>query len=297
LSAAQRPNVLLIVVHDVGTRLGCHGETSVRTPALDDLAEEGVRFDRHFATACFCSPSRGSIITGKHPHVNGLMGLVNLNWDLPESNVTLAQMVGAAGYETYLFGLQHEATDARRLGFQHVSDRSVPSKCHTVAGLVTEFLRSRPRKAPPFYARVGFSEVHRPWSSYEADDPADVRVPGYLADTPGARQDVAMFHGSIRSMDAAVGAILAALDESGLRDDTIAVFTTDHGIAFPRAKATLYDPGINTTLLMRWPEGFPGGGVHRELLSNVDLEPILKPDLALYYGHAWQLLSQHTSEQ
>ncbi|MFQ5810095.1 MAG: sulfatase-like hydrolase/transferase, partial [Armatimonadota bacterium] len=65
MSDGKRPNVLLIVVHDLGTRLGCYGEESVRTPALDNLADEGVRFDRQFATACFCSPSRGSIITGK----------------------------------------------------------------------------------------------------------------------------------------------------------------------------------------------------------------------------------------
>jgi len=275
LSNRRRPNVLLIVVHDLGTRLGCCGETSVRTPALDTLAQEGVRFDSNFATACFCSPSRGSIITGKHPHINGLMGLVNLDWDLPDGNATLAQMLGAAGYETYLFGLQHEVKDVGRLGFHHVSDRSVRNECHTVAGQVADFLRSMGNKERPFYARVGFFEVHRPWGKYEPDDPADVHVPGHLTDTPGARRDLAMFHGAIRSMDAAVGSILAALDESGSRDDTLLVFTTDHGIAFPRAKATLYDPGINTALLMRWPAGFPGGRVYDELLSNVDLVPTL----------------------
>ena len=272
---SRRPNILLIIVHDLGTRLGCYGEGSVHTPALNNLAQEGARFDRHLATACFCSPSRGSIITGKHPHVNGLMGLVNLDWDLPDSNVTLAHMLGGAGYDTYLFGLQHEVKDAARLGFDHVSDRSRSNECHAVARLVNRFLRSHPKTAPPFYARVGFFEVHRPWEKYEPDDPAHMRVPGYLADTPGARQDLAMFNGSIRSMDNAVGHILATLDQSGLRDDTLVVFTTDHGIAFPRAKATLYDPGIKTALLVRWPEALPAGRVHTELLSNVDLLPTL----------------------
>jgi arylsulfatase A-like enzyme len=142
-----------------------------------------------------------------------------------------------------------------------------------VSEQVCDFLRARPRDAEPFYARVGFFEVHRAWDKYDADAPADVRVPAYLTDTPGARQDLAMFHGAIRAMDAAVGAIVSALDEAGLRDDTLLMFTTDHGIAFPRAKATLYDPGINTALLMRWPEGFPGGRAYAELLSNVDILP------------------------
>jgi len=273
LRDSPRPNVLIIITHDLGARLGCYGETTVSSPVLDDFAASGVRFERHFATACFCSPSRGAIFTGKHPHVNGLMGLVNLDWDLPEGNRTLAHLLGSSGYETYLFGMQHEVKDVRRLGFRHLPDRSIGSGCHAVAGQVADFLRSRRTEQDPFYARVGFLEVHRPWERYEADDPAQVRVPPYLADTPGARQDVAMFHGAIRSMDGAVGTILKALDESGLGPNTLVVFTTDHGIAFPRAKATLYDPGIHTTLLMRWPEGFPGGRVSEELISNIDLLP------------------------
>ncbi|MBM4049785.1 MAG: sulfatase [Planctomycetes bacterium] len=268
-----RPNILLITVHDLGTRLGCYGETSVQTPALDRLAAHGVRFVNHFATAPYCSPSRGGIITGKYPHVNGLMGLVNLGWNLPPSNLTLDQALGHAGYETLLFGHQHEVKDVAQLGFHHLPDRSVGVRCGPVAAQVAEFLARR-REERPFYARVGFGEVHRPYESYPADDPARVRVPPHLKDTPGARQDLAMFHGCIRTMDAAVGRILDALGSSGLAENTLVVFTTDHGIAFPRAKATLYDPGIRTTLLLRGP-GIRPGQVASELISNVDVFPSL----------------------
>ena len=129
--------------------------------------------------------------------------------------------------------------------------------------------------ARPFYARVGFSEVHRPYERYSADDPESVTVPPYLCDTPGARRDVAMFHGSIRFMDQHIGNILDALGRSGLSKSTIVVFTTDHGIALPRAKATLYDPGLRTALIVRWPEGVAGGRTVRELVSNIDLLPSL----------------------
>ena len=129
--------------------------------------------------------------------------------------------------------------------------------------------------ARPFYARVGFSEVHRPYERYSADDPESVTVPPYLCDTPGARRDVAMFHGSIRFMDQHIGNILDALGRSGLSKSTIVVFTTDHGVAFPRAKATLYDPGLRTALIVRWPEGVAGGRTVRELVSNIDLLPSL----------------------
>ncbi|MEW6355341.1 MAG: sulfatase [Planctomycetota bacterium] len=270
----KRPNIMLIIVHDLGARLGCYGERSVHSPCLDALAAEGVRFDNHFAAACYCSPSRGAIITGKYPHVNGLMGLVNLDWDLPRSNRTLDQVLGDARYETYLFGLQHEVKQVEHLGFKHLPDRSVGVACERVAPQVAEFLRGWKGEAP-FYARAGFGEVHRKYDRYKREDPATVDVPPYMKDTPGAREDLAMFHGAIRTMDAAVGTILDALDEAGLEDNTIVLFTTDHGPAFPRAKATLYDPGIQTTLLMRWPEGFEGGKVYPQMLSNVDIMPTI----------------------
>ena len=278
MTSTTTPNILLIITHDLGTRLNCYGETSVQTPALDALAEGGVRFENHFCTAPFCSPSRGSIITGKYPHSNGLMGLVNLGWGLPEPNTTMAQILASTGHETFLFGLQHEVKDPKRLEsyFHHVSDRSLGCSCDDVAALVIDFLKARGKeKAKPFYARVGFSEVHRPYERYKPDDPESVIVPPYLQDTPGVRQDIAMFHGSIRRMDEAVGSILNTLENSGLSENTIVVFTTDHGIAFPRAKATLYDPGLRTTLIIRWPEGIAGGRTIRELISNIDLLPSL----------------------
>jgi arylsulfatase A-like enzyme len=276
--SSDRPNILLIVPHDLGTHLGCYGRTGVDSPALDRLAREGVLFENHFCTAPYCSPSRGAILTGKHPHINGLMGLVNLGWDLPEGNATLAHLLRGAGYETLLFGTQHEVRDSARLDecFDRVSPREVPHFCQDVARDVVEFLEGRARDADgPFYARMGCFEVHRPWERYEPDALDRAAVPPFLEDTPGAREDFAMFHGAIRALDRAVGQILDALDRTGLADNTIVAFTTDHGIDFPRAKGTLYDPGIHTTLLMRWRGRLEPGRRVPEMISNVDLLPSL----------------------
>lgn len=275
-----RPNILLIVVHDLGTQLGCYGKRTVDSPNLDVFAEEGVRFVNHFATATFCSPSRGSIITGKYPHSSGLMGLVNLGWNLPKHNVSMAQLLGAAGYETFLFGLQHEVKDVAQLGFHHVP-QCASRNCADVSPVIADFLKERAgANVAPFYARVGFFEVHRFGDGYQrygadAPDPDSIDVPPFLKDTPGAREDLAQFHVAIREMDSGVGTILRALDESGLADNTIVVFTNDHGIDFPRAKGTVYDAGINTVLLMRWRSGISGGRTRTELLSNIDLLPTL----------------------
>jgi len=274
--ADRRPNILLITVHDLGTRLGCYGAGNIPSPRLDAFAAEGVRFEHHYATAPYCSPSRGSIITGQYPHVTGLMGLVNLGWQWPPENHTLAKRLGAAGYETFLFGLQHETEEGQieRLGFQHVTDRQAGKTAQVVTPLVEDFLERRDG-GRPFYARVGFTEVHRKFDRYAPEDPAAVTLPPYIRDTPGAREDFAMYDGCIREMDEHVGRILDALDRAGLRENTVVVFTNDHGSPMPGAKATLYDPGIHTTLLMRGPGRLPVGAVLPELISNVDLFPTL----------------------
>jgi len=120
--------------------------------------------------------------------------------------------------------------------------------------------------------------VHLPFDRdfYDYDDPAEVALPAFLPDNPHNREQMAMFHGAIRFMDVHVGRIVDALDEAGLTDSTIVVFTTDHGMAFPRAKSTLYDAGIGVTLIIRLPAAIgPGGQVRDELLSAVDIRPTL----------------------
>ncbi len=275
------PNILLITVHDLGAHLHCYGHSSVRSPHLDAFAARGVRFTNHFATAPFCSPSRGALVTGMWPHANGLMGLVNLGWDLPEINTVLGQMLGAAGYDTFLFGLQHEVRDVARLGFHHV-ESCASRRCGDVAPAVCRFLADRAASGnkAPFYARVGVFEVHRLGNGYmpyadRAPDPARIALPPFLKDTPGARTEMAQFHACIEEMDRGVGTIFDAVEESGLADRTIVAFVTDHGIDFPRAKATLYDPGIRTALLMRRPGRWDGGAVYDHLVSNIDLAPTL----------------------
>jgi N-sulfoglucosamine sulfohydrolase len=273
----RKPNIIVMVVHDLGTRLGCYGETMVESPNLDRLAQEGIRFTHHYSVSPYCSPSRGSILTGKYPHVNGLMGLVPLGWNLSSDNATLSQLLKGGGYDTFLFGHQHEVRDRQqyRSYYDYMSDEATTS-CEQVASEVKHFLTNRaPENENPFFARIGFWEVHRPYEAYEKADPASIVVPPYLKDTPGVREDLAMFHGSIKKMDQTVQNILDNLEKAGQKDNTIVVFTTDHGIDFPRAKGTLYDPGIQTTMLIRWPQACSGNTINSDLISSVDLFPTL----------------------
>ncbi|MDQ3855628.1 MAG: sulfatase-like hydrolase/transferase, partial [Chloroflexota bacterium] len=128
------------------------------------------------------------------------------------------------------------------------------------------------------YIEVNLEEPHRPYSGggVQPDSTLGVFVPAYLPDTDAAREEFAALQGAIHEADSAVGRIRAALEDARLTEQTLFVFTTDHGVAMPRAKCTLYDPGIGVALLLRWPAGgIVGGAVFPQLVSNVDMVPTL----------------------
>jgi arylsulfatase A-like enzyme len=272
----MKPNIIMIICHDLGQHLSCYGNISVKTPNIDYIAEDGILFRNYFATSPLCSPSRGSIMTGRYPATTGFMGLVNRGWELSPKEKTLPAYLKEFGYSTYLFGFQHERRDPKSLGYDYVIGwYDPPHLARKITPQVVSFLEEKDIKEP-FFACIGFFEVHRPWGIYEKVDPKIVKVPNYLPDDSNVREDLAMFYGSILETDYYVGRILEALRKSNREANTLLIFTTDHGIAFPRAKSTLYDAGIKTTLLLRWCEGgLRGGKVYNELLSNIDLLPTL----------------------
>jgi arylsulfatase A-like enzyme len=273
--SGSRPNILMIVVHDLGQHLGCYG-AGVQTPNLDGLARDGVAFTNHCCSAASCSPSRGSIMTGRYPHNNGLIGLAHLGWQLGGGEVTIPQYLNSAGYDTHLLGLQHEHAEAGRLGYQHLDPASSARDC--TAKLVA-FLEDRAAAASdqPFYVNSGWFEPHRSYfvDGYDPVDPASVAPLYWLPDTPALREDIAGVNALVHRVDECVGRVREALTRTGLADNTLLVFTTDHGLAMPRAKGTCYDPGLKTTLLMHWPGHIVDGGMRDDLLTNCDLCPTL----------------------
>lgn len=294
-------SVLFFTCHDLGRHLGCYGQQTVNSPALDRLADSGVRFASAFCTAPQCSPSRASLHTGRYPHTTGVLGLAHApyGWRLDPRERHTAQLLGAAGYSTTLVGMQHliERGSAYELGY----DRVLPvAPAYAEAESTLAVLRELSARDRPFYLEVGFEEPHRPYDfgGAEPDSSRGVSIPAYLPDAPATRGDLAAFQGSIRQMDDGVGRILHGLDELGLTDRTCVVFATDHGAAMPRAKCTLYDPGIEIALLWRSPAGAVGGGrVVHDLVSNVDVTPTLLESLGLslppnLHGRSlWPMLS------
>lgn len=272
----HRPSIVQITCHDLGRHLNCYGATSVRSPHLDALAAQGVRFTQAFCSSPGCSPSRSSLATGRYPHANGVMGLAHdgFGWDLNPDEHHIATLLRDQGYDTHLFGLQHVTMHPDRLGFTHIHRRDLGP----VVATEVEVVLANADRARPFYLEINLEEPHRPYDQggVQPDDRAGVVVPPWLPDTPASRAEFAELQGAIHAADNAIGRILNALDRSGLAESTFVLFTADHGLAMPRAKCTLYDTGIGVSLIVRWPDGGLEAGItHASLVSNVDVVPTL----------------------
>lgn len=291
----KKLNIITVVSHDLGQHMGCYGVPDVRTPNFDDFARHGLRFENNFATAPLCSPSRASLWTGRYPHTNGVIGLAHWGFqnDLYPNERHLAQILANMGYNTQLFGIQHVSPHSERCGYKGIHPRG---PCDKIAEEVCKFLTDRKDDENPLFLKAGFFESHRPFPHKDVKtlDPASLTVLPYLPDIPEVRQDLAELEASCSSADKAFGRIVKAVDDCGMTDNTILVYTVDHGIDFPHAKATLYDPGIETALLMRIPE-IEGGKVYKEMISNVDFVPTILDFLGIeipenIQGHSFKRL-------
>jgi N-sulfoglucosamine sulfohydrolase len=279
----ERPSVLLITSEDTGPELGCYGDPFVRTPNLDRLAAEGVRFERAFVTTASCSESRASILTGLYPHQNGQIGLATHHYRMYGPVPNLGSLLQAQGYRTGLIGKLHVNPEAA-FPFDF---RPGVAKCNTfhqrdverVAELAGGFFEASER---PFFLMVNYADAHLPFLRRQHGLPAsplsadDVRpLPWIGLDTPGLRQSQADYYNCIARLDRGIGMLLEALDRAGLARPTLVVYLGDHGPQFPRGKLASYESSLRIPLLMRWPGRTPPGKTHRELVSTVDLVPTI----------------------
>ncbi|MFW9827371.1 MAG: sulfatase [Candidatus Thorarchaeota archaeon] len=281
---SEKPNIILFITHDQGQFAGCYNTpqtpNSLKTPNIDKIAENGVRFTNYFCTAPQCSPSRGAIQTSLYPHQNGLIGLVDNGWTLPEKIKTLPMYLKEQGYSTHLIGYQHESFNAFTLGYDTISKRKSEMlyTCQKLNKSYRKFFGDQQSDDKPFYLCLGVTQVHRPFRIWgDPIDPKDVLIPPYLSNNNIVREDLSQFYGAIEGVDGCIGKIFDALEEFNLGNNTLFIYTTDHGEAYPRAKCTLYDPGLKTLLLMLLPNSslFQQGTVYNQMISNIDLLPTL----------------------
>lgn len=235
----HRPNIVWVVSEDNNPWLGCYGEPLARTPTLDALARDGVRYRHAHSAAPVCAPSRASIITGFYAPRLGTQHM--------RSQVPLPD------------GLRYFPAYLRDAGYFTTNRAKTDYNADTLPGTWDENGNQAhwKHRAPgqPFFAVFNFGSSHesnlherRPLQT----DPAKVRVPAYLPDTPEVRADIAQYHDCLATMDKQVGVVLAELDAAGLRDDTIVFYYGDNGGVLPRSKRFLYDNGTRVPLIIRF---------------------------------------------
>lgn len=275
VQAGQKPNFVFIIADDVGwDDFGCYGNPVVKTPNIDRLASEGLRFTSAFLTASSCSPSRCSIISGKYPHSNGA---AELHTHLPETEIPFPLLLKGNGYYTAQAGKWHMGPNVHR-AFDRYTDNNGYDNGNGGEDNWVPFLKERPKDKPFFFWLASF-DAHRPWGADTfqiTHDPATVMVPVYFEDTPGTRQDIASYYNEIARFDFFIGKVRAELERQGVLDNTVIMVMSDNGSPFPRCKTRVYDSGMKTPLVVHWPKGIQMEGEDPSgLVSAVDIAPTI----------------------
>ncbi|MCM8816010.1 MAG: sulfatase [Candidatus Omnitrophica bacterium] len=273
----MKPNIIHFITHDTGRYLGCYG-ADVKTPNINKLAEKSTLFTNYFCSAPQCSPSRASMFSGLVPHRNGMIGLAHRGFRLKDNIPYLPKILAQNGYKTILFCVQHETKwgNHHELGYQQYFTGNT-SSCTEIGKILCDFLHNPIDE--PFFISVGVSETHQRYPIVENPDPK-LKVPEFLPDHMEVKKDIAGLNILVERVDETIGKIVSTLEETHRIDNTLFIFTTDHGIAMPGAKATLFDPGIEIFLIMKGPK-IPEGKRVDCLAWNVDLMPTVLDYLGL----------------
>ncbi|MCP4787545.1 MAG: sulfatase-like hydrolase/transferase [Fuerstiella sp.] len=238
VDASERPNVLLIVSEDNGPELGCYGDSYARTPNLDRLASEGVRFENAFVPYSVCSPSRAVFLTGLYPHQNEQIGLATHKFAMYEDDTpNVVTWLKAAGYRTGLIGKLHvNPENAFPFDYRAISNSNFQRKqsIDDYADSAAKFFADSGKK--PFFLSVNFPDAHLPFLRRVNGRPSnplgadDVRpMPWVGVDSSRLREQVANYYNCLERLDTGVGLLLKALADGGHSDDTMVIYFGDHG--------------------------------------------------------------------
>ena len=269
---AEQPNIVVLVADDMGWEDNSVYGSTVATPNLEQLAGEGMVFETAMLTAPSCSPSRISLLSGLYPHQTGAE---DMHIPLPKEHKILPHWLRQAGYFTGHMGKTHYGPHAEAQFDWYSSD----------LGDFTEFLAQV--ESSPFFMWVGFNDPHRPYGKQSKDsdpnlsehnigvDTADLSIRPHLADAPGTRAEMAAYFEEVRRIDGNVGWFLQQLRAASLLENTLVVYLSDNGAPFPREKTTLYDRGVRSPFIVRWPDKVAAGKRFMPMVSLIHFAPTI----------------------
>ena len=270
-SMPTRPNIVWVVCHDIHAELlGTYGNQLAKTPVIDKLATDGIRFDNCFSVAPVCSPSRFALVTGMYPDSCGPADQMRGIAHVPDEFKPLPVVMREAGY----YCTNNVFTDYNC----DLDPDKIWDEC-----TITAHWRNRPA-GKPFFCVYNYLITHESRIiHFDGDlntDPATVPVPPYLPDIPEIRNTIAQNIEVVNRQDQALKTLLDQLEADGLDENTVVMFMADHGGVIPRSKRYCYDEGLHVPFIMRIPEALahlrgrlePGKSSQR-LVSSVDMAP------------------------
>lgn len=265
---SSKPNILFLIADDWSyPHAGVYGDSVVHTPTFDFLATRGAVFENAYCAAPSCSPSRASILLGRYPHQLESAG--NLWSIIPDKFPNWMSLLKESGYHTGKSRKGWGPGDFKAGGYEHnPAGKDYPD--------FRTFLKNK-KNNQPFAYWFGSSDPHR---IYETNtgvksgmDQERVILPGFLPDTPCVRNDILDYYFEVERFDRESGNIINVLEQQGLLDNTIIVMTSDNGMPFPRAKATLYDYGTRMPLAIYWKGHIEGGKRVGDFMNFIDFGP------------------------
>ena len=259
------PNILIVIADDLNKdSVGVYGNKDVKTPNIDRLASQGMRFNLAYTSTAMCAPTRQQMYTGLYPVRSG--AYPNHSKVKPGTK-SLVHYLKALGYRVGLSGKRHFGPPSS-FPFEQVS-RKVDAKA------IREFV-ARDEKQP-FCLLVTSNSPHVPWSAGDASqyDPGKLTIPPYWVDTPEMRESLTRYYAEITDLDREVGECMKILRETKQEDNTAMIFTTEQGAQYPGCKWTCYENGLNVGFIVRWPGQVKPGSVSDAMIHYVDVAPTL----------------------
>ena len=275
----KQPNILFIVSEDNGPELGCYG-APVKTPNLDQLAAEGIRFQKAYVAQAGCSPSRAAFLTGLYPHQNGQIALATWNYSMyNEHTPNLVNDLKKSGYITGNIGKIHVNPESA-FDFDLWVLRGGNFKRKNMGDYADSAYHFLTSSDKPFYLQVNYPDAHDPFLPQVNGMPAEVLtgkdvepLPYFGVTSDSLRQKTADYYNCIMRLDELIGHLLEKLKKSGKYENTMIVYIGDHGADMLRGKRTCYEGGVNIPMIISWPNHGKKGLVSWELVSTIDLYP------------------------
>ncbi|WP_165452800.1 sulfatase [Paenibacillus thalictri] len=276
-------NIVYLHTHDTGRYIQPYG-FAVPTPNLMQLAGEGLLFRHAYCAGPTCSPSRAALLTGMAAHSAGMLGLAHRGAQMDDYSRHLASFLSRNGYNTALSGIQHEAPEAEMIGYDNILGNpdfdmsvfdfdSVGWDLHN-AKAAAEYIQEK--KSKPFFLSFGMFNTHLNFPQADPEiNPAYLMPPPLFHDNRANREQWAAYLTSAKAADQCIGIVLEAIKDANIEDETLVIYTTDHGLPFPRMKCSLFDTGIGVSLIIRTPQRHGKGEAVDALVSHMDLFPTI----------------------